>query len=73
MNKCYFKRPGQEPIIKEFDYNEPLRTTLEQPEFTVGHCVLMLEDGIRWYAFFDDNGIMDHEEGLVEYNCNYIA
>lgn len=70
MNKCYFKRPGEEAVIKEFDYDEPLRTTLEQPDFTVGHCVLMLKDGIRWYAFFDDNGIFDHEEGLIEYNCN---
>lgn len=70
MNKCYFKRPGEDAIIKEFDYNEPLRTTLEQPDFTVGHHVLFLEDGIRWYAFFDDNGVFDHEDGLIEYNCN---
>ena len=70
MNKCYFKRPNEDAIIKEFDYNEPLRVTLEQPDFTVGHHVMFIENGIRWYAFFDDNGVIDHEECLIEYNCN---
>lgn len=70
MNKCYFKRPGENAIIKEFDYNEPLNDTLEQKDFYVGHALLLRTQNIYWYAFFDDNGIIDYHNGLLKYNCN---
>lgn len=67
--RYFYKEPGKQPELRlcKGEEIEPISKRLKlHGDMCVGHASV----SSQLMAYFDDNGIIDKDKGLVEYNCN---